>query len=160
MAKIRFQPETADNKMCIEWNPSLEIGIPMIDAQHKKLIETCNDLYTKLMNREQNESEEYSKMIADAVRASADYAKFHFAEEEKLLKAVNYKDFVSHKKQHDEFILKVIEIAEHGNADFMSLFGLAKFLYEWILEHIAHVDKLYVPRVIEAAKQARAANAG
>ena len=41
---------TADfEKDFIKWEKRFELGIPVIDAQHKRLVELCNDLYLTIV---------------------------------------------------------------------------------------------------------------
>ena len=52
-----------------------------------------------------------------------------------------------------EFTKKVLETAKGFNSmDFSDAIKFCKFLYEWILSHIAHEDKLYVKKVLEYKK--------
>ena len=36
-------------KDLIKWDPKFALGIPLIDEQHKHLVELCNKLYTEVM---------------------------------------------------------------------------------------------------------------
>ena len=38
-----------DDKDLIRWDSKLLLGIPIIDEQHKHLVELCNKLYTEVM---------------------------------------------------------------------------------------------------------------
>lgn len=39
----------SDDKNLIRWDPKFSLGIPLIDEQHKHLVELCNKLYTEVM---------------------------------------------------------------------------------------------------------------
>jgi hemerythrin-like metal-binding protein len=101
----------------VEWNTVLALGIPMIDEQHKKLVELCNDLYSALMDTDT--PKENKEIIKEAVRACTEYVNYHFSSEEKLLLAAEYEDFAEHKKAHDEFIKRILQaVTVYENADF------------------------------------------
>ena len=38
-----------ENSDFIRWEKRFELGIPVIDAQHKRLVELCNDLYLTIV---------------------------------------------------------------------------------------------------------------
>lgn len=75
----------------------------------------------------------------------ASYVQIHFKDEEKLMKAINYGNFDAHKKRHDEFTMKVIETAKGFDAMTVAdAIKFVKFLYDWVLTHIAHEDNQYI----------------
>lgn len=139
----------------IKWEPKFALGIGYIDEQHKHLVELCNKLYYEIMRNKENADGEWKDSVAGTLKECVDYVKVHFSCEEKLMLAVNYENYAGHKKRHDEFTQKVIETAGKFNTmTFVDAINLAKFLYDWILSHIAHEDKLYVAP-IRAFKKAR-----
>jgi hemerythrin len=51
-------------------------------------------------------------------------------------------DYACHKRAHNQFILTVIENINNFQAGKrFNLFGFTKYLKDWILSHIALVDK-------------------
>ena len=40
------------NTAWVQWDKRLELGIPRIDCQHRKLVAMCNELREALMNRQ------------------------------------------------------------------------------------------------------------
>ncbi|MFI3257493.1 MAG: bacteriohemerythrin [Spirochaetales bacterium] len=139
---------TSDTYVYIEWNKKFEIGIQTIDEQHKKLIQIINTLYSALMTEPTDNNK-----IRISLQESTDYVKTHFAFEEKLMRAVNYPDFIPHKRQHDEYIMKIIDAAKGlKNGDIKAGFAFVKFLCDWLLYHIAYTDTLYVKDVLNYYK--------
>lgn len=141
----------------IKWDPKFEIGIPVIDEQHKKLVQLCNASHQALLRQEAG-GREWEKSISDALRECVEYVQTHFKDEEKLMKACGYSRFAEHKAVHDSFIKKVIETSYslngvNGTAAGTAGFQFVKFLYDWILSHIAHEDKLYVKSVLDYYRQ-------
>ena len=122
----------------IEWNPKFETGIPTIDAQHKKLVVLCNNLRSAIMKNSSPEGLNWEGSLASALRECTDYVQTHFHDEEVLMKAAGYDGYERHKKEHEAFTRKILETAQ--NFSTISVTGaiqFVKFLYDWILSHIA-----------------------
>ena len=137
----------------VKWDAKFVIGIVPIDEQHKKLVELCNALYEKVWTARKDNTEEWKVQTAVTLKECVNYVATHFSSEEKLMKLVSYEKFSEHKNRHDEFTKKVLETAKGFNSmDFSDAIKFCKFLYEWILSHIAHEDKLYVKKVLEYKK--------
>ena len=126
----------------IVWKDAFLIGIPVIDDEHKRLVELCNELYKAIMSSQ-------NLVRKDAVRVAlkecTDYVSTHLAHEEKLMQVCGYKDFDMHKKEHTTFTKKILEKCQNfENENFHFSMEFVKFLHSWILSHIAHTDRLYV----------------
>lgn len=131
-----------ENENFIVWQDRFAIGIPVIDDEHKRLVELCNELYKEIMT---SKSSGRKDAVRVALKDCADYVQTHFNNEEKLMQVCGYKDFDAHKQQHIEFTKKVLEkIQNFDNETFASSLEFVKFLYDWVLSHIAHTDTLYV----------------
>ena len=84
------------------------------------------------------------------LKECVDYVTTHFSSEEKLMKFVGYEQFSDHKIRHEEFTKKVLETSTvFGSMSFSDAIKFCKYLYDWVLSHIAHEDKLYVKKVME-----------
>jgi hemerythrin len=129
-----------EDKQIVEWDERYALGIPLIDSQHKKLIEITNKLYMGCLK-----GDEAAKLyFMKAVREAVDYVKYHFAAEEKLFERIGYPAAADHKKQHEEFIkeiLREIGTFKEGRKFVPNMF--VRYLRDWILTHIAVSDKLY-----------------
>ena len=61
---------------------------------------------------------------------------------------------IFHKAEHDAFRNKVIDMTlSYNKASITEGIKFAKFLYDWILSHIAHEDKLYIPKLVQYLKE-------
>ena len=79
-----------------------------------------------------------------------DYIGTHFSDEEKLITVVGYPQADAHKQKHREFTAKIRDTLKSFNeAKFQDAMDFVHFLYDWILEHIAIMDKAYVPAVVK-----------
>lgn len=130
----------------VRWSKSLELGIPVIDQQHRQFVDLCNELYEQAMSEEDEEGR--MRVISQVASKTMRYVKTHFAYEERLMAAVGYVDFEQHKLEHRKFIVELARIlGSIGNFSFKDLLNYASFLRNWLLSHIACEDKKYVPAV-------------
>jgi hemerythrin len=112
----------------------------LIDDQHKGLLDVVNDLFSHSSGNEREEREYFKEVIQQAVQ----YVKNHFQVEEKLLIASKYPDYAEHKKAHDEFTMTILSSAkDFESGKRLVLEKFAYFLKDWILTHIAVMDKQY-----------------
>jgi hemerythrin len=121
----------------IEWNNRFSIKISLIDDQHKKLVAMANELYSACNYSTDSGKDQFERTIHDAV----DYVKYHFSTEEKIMEKTSYPGMADHKKEHAEFIQKVLEDVkyfEEGKPFVPNQF--VRFLKDWVLSHIAITD--------------------
>jgi hemerythrin len=120
----------------LDWNDKFSIGITEIDDQHKKLINIIN-----MMNDvfEGNLTEKTSLKIV--LLEMEDYIQYHFKSEEDFMQIVNYPDFASHKKEHNDFIITVKNFVEQLSENRDIAKDLLIFLYNWLSNHILNVDQ-------------------
>lgn len=155
--KMKFPPvlntSTYDADF-ICWNPSFNTGIVMIDEQHKKLVELCNNFYKAIIQNQKNEN--WHELLKSTLKECVDYVNKHFKDEEKLMRSASFSGFAKHKNQHDVFTEKVREtVISFNEITVAEAIGFTKFLYDWILSHIANEDKLYIPTLIEYLKASK-----
>ncbi|MDR2102840.1 MAG: bacteriohemerythrin [Treponema sp.] len=134
----------------VEWDDRYAIGIPLIDEQHKKLVDMTNDLYKGCLKGDAEARDYFMK----AVHGTVDYVKYHFAAEEKILENIKYPDIVEHKREHEGFVKKLFEDVksfEEGKKFVPNLF--VRYLKDWILAHIAVEDKKYAEYIFSLKKQ-------
>lgn len=137
----------------IAWSKSFEVGIELIDQQHKELLLLVNDLFSYATGNEAEERAYFKSVVHKMVQ----YVKTHFVTEEKCLLASKFPGYAEHKKIHDEFTLTIIKTVKDFEAGKrLVLEKLAYFLKDWILSHIAIEDAKYFQyfRKIEFVKAA------
>jgi hemerythrin len=128
----------------VVWNGSFLVNFEIIDNQHKGLIDIINDLIQGC---------DKSKAIRDIVfiktlRKAVEYTQLHFSTEEKYLLQVNYPEFDAQKKEHDAFISEVIKQLKSFEENQNDPAALVEFLKNWLLNHIAVMDKKYAPYLV------------
>jgi hemerythrin len=124
----------------VSWSDSYSLGIKLIDDQHKGLLEFVNDLLNHATGDETEERFYFQEVIQQAVQ----YIKTHFATEEKYMIAFKFPGYAAHKKVHDEFTLTVIKtVKEFESGKRLVLDKFAHFLRDWVLSHVAIMDRQY-----------------
>jgi hemerythrin len=136
------------DKMLVEWGSRYATGIPLIDEQHQELIKLTNTLFEACLAGDQT-----AQVFKDTVRGVTDYINYHFSAEEKMLERIHYPELTEHKKQHAilaKQVLHNIRLFEEGRAFIPNSFVRA--MKDWILTHIAVMDKRYVEYIAALKK--------
>jgi hemerythrin len=139
-----------NDDILIEWVDRYSLGIPIIDEQHKKLVEMTNDLYRGCLLGDDAARDYFMK----AVHSVVGYVKYHFAAEEKIMEKIKYPAMAEHKKEHEGFVKKVFEEVksfEGGKKFVPNVF--VRYLKDWILAHIAVQDKKYAEYIMNLKRQ-------
>ncbi|MCL2806002.1 MAG: bacteriohemerythrin [Treponema sp.] len=137
-----------NNSNLIDWSKTLTCGIKVIDEQHKGLVDLVNEMFNHVTGDEDQERKYLNRVIDEAVN----YIKVHFATEEKIMNSSKFSGYIEHKEEHKKFILTVAEHIEYFNTGKrVSLMSFSKFLKEWVLSHIAIVDRKYFTHFKEVA---------
>jgi hemerythrin len=124
----------------ITWSKTFACGIKLIDDQHKEFVDLVNEMFNHATGDGEEEHIYFSKVIQKAIH----YIKVHFATEEKIMRAIQYPDYAEHKKCHDFFTLEVLDnIRAYEGQKHHTLYAFTKFLKDWVLSHIAVMDKQY-----------------
>ncbi|RLD77580.1 MAG: hemerythrin [Bacteroidetes bacterium] len=128
----------------IEWDENLSVKIDSIDEQHKVLVDMINDFYEKIRTKAANE------LISELIKKMKNYTVVHFTTEERYFKQYNYPDIEAHKKEHQDFVDKVVDLEKRFNSGKVILsFEITNFLKEWLINHIQGTDMKYTNFLIQ-----------
>ncbi len=131
--------------MTIKWSKEWEIGIPVIDSQHKRIVDFIN------MIPDQGEDKQAIEAVLTELK---DYTSSHFAFEESLIEEAGYPFTKAHSRVHVLFIRRIEDYwQEFRNGNDISS-ELVKTLETWLFNHIKHDDQDYsetVKRNLQAA---------
>jgi hemerythrin-like metal-binding protein len=121
--------------MFLEWNESYEIGVPVIDRQHKQLFALIDELQRQMENADE------SVLVSDVIRRLADYTHYHFSFEENLMELYEYPDIEHHKELHLYFREEMATLfTRHLEGDSSVTVHAYKALIDWILNHVTSAD--------------------
>ena len=131
-----------ENKWII-WSEKFEVGYKRVDDQHRELINIINDLHAaESGDLSIPEVKDRFKII---LKRTVDYATYHFATEEKIMKAVHYKSFKEHISKHREFSSKVLEeVIKYMNGEKVDMEDFIVYLRDWLFSHILGDDKHFI----------------
>lgn len=122
------------------WNDQLSVGVRVIDDDHRKMICMINDLYEAIL------AGDASERLEGIIDGLVVYTRIHFAREERFFRQVNYPDAIEHKKEHDLFTRRVIELDARSRRSGENLsLEVMVLLKDWLFEHILGADKRFGP---------------
>jgi hemerythrin len=120
----------------MNWTESYSVGVDSIDEQHQELFDVVNRLHLSM--KEGTSKETFSELL----REVANYAIYHFENEEKYMRQFDYPDLDKHKDQHDTFVSKVLDLQSQMDQGrlFLSI-EMISFLSDWIHDHVLGIDQ-------------------
>lgn len=131
---------TPINLIKLEWKPIWECGYPLIDDQHRTLIDLANNLL------------ELSSVKANSERATAVFNQLiehiihHFTEEEKIIELAGFPDTPRHAERHQNLVKKVLRLNNCLLRAELTTTAFFTFLVdEVILGHMLIEDVLFFP---------------
>lgn len=122
------------------WDPSLDLGIDIIDSQHKHIVDFINELYTAHLSKD-------DLLISQVLIGLMDYTLTHFAFEEELIMLAKYPLTEEHKSVHAAFTDRIDHYRTKHEKGIDVARPLAAELKIWLTQHIKIEDKKYVPYV-------------
>lgn len=139
--------------LLIVWSESDNLGIPIIDEQHRCIVGTINSLHHFLRTKNA------TRMLNPVIDSIREYTKIHFYTEERLLADTGYPHLPEHKELHAKLNSQTLSI---GNKSILMNDPQAflQFLKEWWLSHIRKQDRLYVGHVLRQLKLGDGRNNG
>ncbi|MCY2991664.1 MAG: bacteriohemerythrin [Planctomycetota bacterium] len=134
--------------MFVRWYQKYSVEDETLDAQHKRLFEIMNSLYSDTRTCHLSRSE-----LRDVIESLVQYGDTHFRAEEAAMRACGYPDLIGHAAEHRRYRHEVqrltyaLTIDEKNSLDKLGDFphDLRNFLKAWWTKHIAHMDRDYIP---------------
>jgi hemerythrin len=123
------------------WTDQLNVGIEVIDQQHRRIVEYINQLDDARSNGMSND--EITWLLNELV----DYTISHFGFEESLQEEAKYPFLTSHKKVHELFTMRVADFQKRAEQGEDVIKGLNSLLVTWLFNHIKRDDNDYVESV-------------
>jgi len=120
----------------LQWLDEYELGIPQVDHEHIALIGVINLLGERLDARYGDAEirqtlHEISLLIAT-----------HFAEEERIMRAMQYDQYFQHKADHDRLLGEIEEIArEFERSPLEARAALGERVGRWFARHFEQFDQ-------------------
>ena len=124
----------------MEWSDNLAVGVATIDSQHKELFKRINNLVLAI-KQHRCKSE-----IDGTLKFLDDYARVHFAEEEKHMKDSQYAGYEEQVEAHKKYLAALIELKAEAALPRVSgsSYDLSattnQVVVDWIVDHILKLD--------------------
>ncbi len=124
----------------MQWDADLALGIPVIDDQHRRIIEYINEL----------EDATFTGNIDDtkhALEGLVDYTLTHFEFEEELQRKACYPFIKAHQAVHGNFMARIGMFRQRSEGGEDVTAELLRALKVWLTTHIKGDDRDYVEYV-------------
>jgi hemerythrin len=125
----------------ITWNDSYSVDNVEVDSQHKEWIAIYNKLDHTLLN---GSNQEVSTLAADSLQAMQEYADYHFRDEEKYMREINFPFLVEHRRLHTDFEDELYTYNRSIRSGELILnTEVISIVKNWLLNHILLEDQKY-----------------
>jgi len=118
------------------WKEEYSIGQPDLDREHQALFRMARELHEAVQRGAGREE------LAGLFARLTGYAKFHFANEEALMRTARYAHAASHTAEHRRFAAKVATLErefEEGRSAVTA--ETMELLRDWLNRHILGTDQ-------------------
>ena len=129
-------PASLNHSIFIAWKPEYDIGIPIIDEQHRGVVSFINSLYYGMQNHYTED------MLDPIVSIMYDYTKIHFNLEENFFKTCCFPDAASHHALHQELIDRLSSVGRNSILE-RDPYQFLDFLKKWWVDHICDKDRVF-----------------
>lgn len=119
----------------VAWDPSLSVGIDVIDEHHRYLFDLTNDLFEIVANQRG------VRQVARILKALDQYTQVHFRAEERMMRHFGYGGLSTQETQHRCFEQRLREFYDelHDNP-LTAPYDALIYLRDWLVRHIRVED--------------------
>ncbi|MBB4267498.1 bacteriohemerythrin [Roseospira visakhapatnamensis] len=128
----------------IDWSPDLELGIDLVDQDHKVLVALLNQAHECMGDREE------AATLGSVLNALVDYTEYHFLREERVMDAAGFSELDEHRELHRRLTRQAREIRDRYAVDPSGVRAVEvmDFLRTWLMDHILKQDFRFRPAVM------------
>ena len=131
----------------LEWRDEFLVGYRDIDDQHRELLANINKLAAAIASGDASGVDEILAFLGE-------YVHFHFDNEEKIMREIDYPLMKDHVNEHQKLIKQFIRLQaaiSGGMQDPLYLgFQIQLFLFDWFANHTTKTDR-HLGRFIRGA---------
>ncbi len=122
----------------INWNETLDLGIAIIDREHRELAKAINDLHFKAKDAA---STGELKRLMNGLQVSIEA---HFATEERFFAEYGYPGAETHAQLHRDLEKQLTELIDKISRDRLPFTDtVLAFVKDWFLTHTTGSDLVY-----------------
>lgn len=126
------------------WESCYELGIAIIDEQHKTLVGIYNKLAKAFI------AQKTSDILQDILKELNDYADFHFKTEEQLFIQKKLRGLEEHLQEHHNYLVKMKQFEDTIKLGINIDFSLLSFIKKWWSDHILISDREYAQLITKS----------
>ena len=129
------------NGATIQWTERMSVGVPLLDSDHRVFIRHVNLLEATAKPDIPSSVTKNSLTVLDR------YAKYHFAREERVMRACGFPAIDGHMSEHTEFAAFFSGLRRRLAGDPDAPLGepMLDFVKQWLNHHILVQDMAYRP---------------
>lgn len=127
--------------MSITWDPSLVVGNAEIDAQHQELFRRLDALVESIRSGRSRDE------VGNTLAFLREYARNHFAAEERLMAERGYPGLGDHRAEHETFAAELVALDAERQRDGPTASLIIRVntqLTGWLRSHIYRTDRALV----------------
>ena len=125
------------HNILIVWKPEYDLGIPILDEQHRGVVSVINSLYFGMQNKHG------ASMLSPIIGMIHEYTRIHFDLEEDFQRSCDFPNAISHRALHGELTKAMSAIGKESisNRDPREFM---EFLKKWWVDHICNKDREFL----------------
>jgi hemerythrin-like metal-binding protein len=121
--------------MQIKWDEDICVGNAYIDGHHKKIIEIAEEISAA-------SSEGRDLVIGCSIPDLLGELEAHFAEEEAIMRRMEYSRLATHKAEHDAILKAMSHITETNHGSNAAKDFSVTLIFMWAVSHIKKSDHM------------------
>ena len=128
-----FEERRLNNLEAIRWPSDVSTGIEAIDRHYPAMIELLNRI---IVARKSSDRDSLATLIEHFGNATES----HFREEEAMMSSIDFEQNSTHREEHQRLLDEFSDLVDDWRSDRISAELLCRFIYRWMLNHIAASD--------------------
>jgi hemerythrin len=132
-----------EHNLFIVWKPEYNLGIPIIDEQHRGIVTTINSLFYAMQNKHGE------NVLGPVLGMVTEYTHIHFEIEENFLRNCGFTDFEKHHELHNE-LRHTLSSTENKSLWERDPQKFLEFLKDWWIDHICKKDRIFRDYIFNA----------
>ena len=126
-----------EHSLLIVWKvDEYNLGIPIIDEQHRGIVTTINSLHYGMQNKHARD------VLAPVVDMVTEYTRLHFILEEEFLAKYEFPTIKQHRQLHFELTTELSKVGK-DSLWHQDPYEFLEFLKKWWVDHICEEDRKF-----------------
>ncbi len=128
------------DQLYIVWSEEYEIGVPIVDEQHRGVVTAINTLEHAMA------TDQAGRILEPVLATLGLYTRIHFFTEEGILERTGYPELTAHRAVHARMVSRTRTLLRECR-DVPDPAQALEFLREWWLGHILEQDRAFGEQV-------------